>query len=341
MGKSLNINDVARLAGVSRSTVSRVLMNSGKVKPETARKIRKAMQAANYRPNILARGLVTGKLNIIAMLMADPNNPFLLQMVGELDQEFRDRGYILSICCLGKGEQARCENFRAIQQYGFAGFIIGDMRNEASFIDTVRETSRPLVFFNRYIETLPDFDSIVVDNYLGGYRAAKHLLELGHRRIGVLTGPLEESSASRDRFRGFRDAVAEAGLELPTELVGHGDLTLDSGSDYARRVLRGGTPPCTAVFAGNDLMGIGILNYCREYGIRVPENLSLIGFDDIALSQSALINLSTIRQPCAEMSRVIAERILARIDGDERSSQRVMLEPKLVVRRTTAPLAGG
>ncbi len=336
MGKSININDVARLAGVSRSTVSRVLMNRGRVKPETARRIQEAMQAANYRPNVLARGLVTGKLNIVAMLMATPDNPFLQQMVEGLDQEFRARGYILSICLLGEGEMARRENFRTIQQYGFSGFIIGDVRNEPAFIEAVRETAKPVVFFNRYIDTLPDFDAIVVDNYLGGYLAAKHLLELGHRDIGVLTGPLEESSASRDRFRGFREALAEKGLALRPELVGHGDLTLDSGSDYARRLFQGGSPPCTAVFAGNDLMGIGILNYCREYGIRVPENLSLIGFDDIALSQSALINLTTIRQPCAAMSRVVAERILARIDGDDRGSQRVMLEPKLVVRKTTA-----
>lgn len=336
MSKSLNINDIAKLAGVSRSTVSRVLMNSKNVKPATANIVREAVRKANYRPSILARGLVTGRLNMIAMLMSDPDNPFLMQMVRNLDQEFRDRGYMLGICYLGLNAAARSDNFALIQQYGFAGYIIGDAQNDADFIRVVRGVRQPLILFNRYLDGLSDFDAVVSDNYLGGQLAASHLLELGHTKIGALTGPLDHSSASRDRFQGFSDELRRNGIELEPGGIGEGELSLDSGSDYARHVLGKRGQKCTAVFAGNDLMAIGILNYCREYGIRVPEKLSLIGFDDIALSKSALINLTTVQQPAAAMSSLVAERVVVRCKGEELPAERLLVRPNLVVRGTTA-----
>lgn len=339
MKKLANITDVARLAGVSRSTVSRVLTNSGNVKKGTALKVRKAIRDADYRPNILARGLATGKLNIIALLMSETDNPFYMQMIDQFDTELRNRGFILSLCYLGRTEEARRRNFRTIQEYGFAGFIIGDIKDEPLFVAEVRTVRRPLVFFNRYIETLSSFDVVVVDNYLGGYQAGKHLTYLGHRRIGVLTGPLQ-SSASRDRFRGFRDALAESGVEIPPEAVGTGDLTLASGIAFAEKFFPENRNRCTALFAGNDIMAIGILTYCRSNNIRVPEELSLIGFDDLSFAGSSLINLTTIRQPYIQMSELTAERIVSRINGEKLPRQRIMLEPHLVRRATTAPVSG-
>lgn len=337
MAKIANINDIARLAGVSRSTVSRVLTNNKNVKPETALKVKRAMQQANYRPNVLARGLATGKLNIVALLMSETENPFYLQMIDRMDTELRARGYILSICYLGRTEEARCQNFRTIQEYGFSGYVIGDIKHEADFVEEVKDVNRPLVFFNRYIESLSEFDAVVVDNYLGGYLAGKHLTELGHRDIGMLTGPLK-SSASRDRYRGFRDALQESGVELPREMMGEGDLTLAKGQTFAEEFFPRMKDRCTALFAGNDVMAIGILHYCRENGIRVPEDLSLIGFDDIDYAGSSLISLTTIQQPYNQMSAIVAERIVARINGDELPRQCIMLEPKLILRKSTAAL---
>lgn len=337
MAKIANINDIARLAGVSRSTVSRVLTNNKNVKPETALKVKRAMQQANYRPNVLARGLATGKLNIVALLMSETETPFYFLMIDRMDTELRARGYILSICYLGRTDEARCRNFRTIQEYGFSGYVIGDIKQETDFVEEVKHVNRPLVFFNRYIESLSEFDAVVVDNYLGGYLAGKHLLELGHREIGMLTGPLK-SSASRDRYRGFRDALQEAGVDIPRELLAEGDLTLASGQAFAEKFFPRSRGACTALFAGNDIMGIGILQYCHEKGIRVPGDLSLIGFDDVDYAGSSLINLTTIQQPYAQMSAIVVERIVARINGDELPRQCIMLEPKLIVRKTTAPL---
>ncbi len=330
-----NINDIARIAGVSRATVSRVLMNSDKVRPDTAKLVKKAIKQAHYQPSIMARGLVTGRLNLIALLMSETENPFFLQMVGKLDQGFREHGYIMSICYLGDTGKTRCENLGNLSQYGFSGFIIGDIDKEQSFIKAIREARQRFVFFNRYVDELSGYDAILCDNYRGGYMATKHLIDLGHKRIGMLTGPLS-SSASRDRFRGFQQAMGEAGLEIDEELLGEGDLDFDSGSHYAKRILGREKKKCTAVFAGNDPMAIGILNYCREMGIRVPESLSLVGFDDIALASSAFINLTTVKQPYVEMSSNIVECMMARLGNKARDGKKIILDTTLIPRKTTA-----
>lgn len=334
MAKITNISDIAKLAGVSRSTVSRVLTRNKNVKQETALKVKRAMREANYRPNVLARGLATGRLNLVAMLMSETETPFWLQMVDRMDAELRERGYILSICYLGKTEEARCANFRLIREYGFSGYIIGDLRDEPEFVELLRSFNQPLVFFNRYIDILSDFDAVVVDNYRGGYLAGRHLIELGHRDMAMLTGPLK-SSASRDRYHGFRDALAEAGVELGRDRVAEGDLGMVSGELFAQKFLARKRRECTAIFAGNDMMAVGILNYCRDRGIRVPEELSLVGFDDVAYAGSPLIGLTTVQQPCDQMSAITAERIVARIRGDRSERQSVTLQPRLIVRKTT------
>lgn len=335
MRKTVNINDIARLAGVSRSTVSRVLTDNKNVKRETAVKVKQAMREVNYRPNIVARGLATGKLNIIAILILETTHPFYLQLLEYLDGILRERGYILSVCYLGKTEKARRENLRNIQEYGFSGFIMADVLDDPGFVEELRSFNRPLVFCNRYLESLSAFDAVVVDNYLGGYMAARYLLDLGHRRFGVLTGPLL-SSASRDRFRGYRSALAEAGLELGREMIAEGDLTIVGGMLFAEAFFaKHGKDECTALFAGNDSMAIGILNYCRVRGIRVPEDISLIGFDDQPYAASPMINLTTIQQPVAKMSEFVAELVIRRIDGHTPSRQCIMLEPKLIERGST------
>ncbi len=336
MAKAITIDDIAALAGVSRSTVSRVLTDNKNVKKETAVKVRKAMEALEYRPNILARGLATGAVNIVSMLMSDPDQPFYLQLMDRMDRELRERGFILNLFYLGRDDHARCETFRIVQEYGFAGLIMGDIRNEPELIAEVKRSRRPLVFFNRYIETLSEFDAVITDNYFGGYLAGKHLLELGHRRMSMLTGPLK-SSASRDRYRGFYDAMAESGLELPNSQVVEGDLTLECGLEFAAKFFTR-KQKSTAVFLGNDLMAIGFLTYCRDKGIDVPARVSVIGFDDVQYAGSSLVNLTTIRQPYEQMSTLAVERIVARIQGDDLPRQCIMLEPKLIVRGTTSAI---
>ncbi|MCC8190174.1 MAG: LacI family transcriptional regulator [Planctomycetes bacterium] len=335
MGKPATIDDIAALAGVSRSTVSRVLTHNRNVKPETARRVERAMRAVNYRPNILARGLATGRLDIIALLMSETDNPFHLQILHRLEAEVRRRGFILTLCCLGQDEDSRSATLRRIREYGFAGFVMGDLKNDPQFVEAVREFDRPLVLVNRYVDSLNEFDAGVTETYRGGYLAGKHLTDLGHRRIAMLTGPLR-SSASRDRYRGFADALAEAGLALDTPRLAEGDLTMAGGAAFAANLLRHGLD-VSAVFAGNDSMAMGVLHHCRAAGLRVPEDLSVMGYDDLALTGSTLVDLTTVRVPYGRMAALTVERIALRIAGGEAEPERLLLPPRLVIRKTTAP----
>lgn len=335
VNKSVDINYIAKMAGVSRSTVSRVLTNHKNVKRETALKVREAMLHCNYKPNVMARGLVTGRLNIVALVVSDITSPFYAELVAIISSALRDKGYLVSLYNFGNENDNQDEYLKTLFEYGFAGIIIADARNEPSFGIILKSARCPVVLLNRYIETVIDYDAIMNDNFLGGYIATKHLLELGHRSIAMLTGP-HKSSSTIDRHRGFMAALKEYDLAPAKNLVAEGDLRVGSGYGFASMLLSDNDRKCSAVFAGNDLMAIGIMSRCKEMGVRIPEDISLVGFDDIPLAGTAVINLTTVQQPYAQMGQLVSEQIVARINGDDSARQRITLVPKLVVRNTTA-----
>lgn len=337
MSKNVDINYIAKIAGVSRSTVSRVLTNHKNVKAETAVKVREAMLHCNYKPNALARGLVTGRMNMIALVVADITSPFYSELVAIISACLRSKGYLVSLYNLGTDIDYQDDDLRVLFDYGFAGIIIADARNDASFGALLKSARCPVVLLNRYIETVMDYDAIMNDNFLGGYIATKHLLELGHRGIAMLTGP-KKSTSSIDRHSGYRKALEEYGITPAANWVTEGDLRYESGYGFATMLLSDKQTPFTAVFAGNDLMGIGFLSRCRELGVRIPEDISLVGFDGIPISGASLVNLTTVEQPFAQMGQLVSEQIVSRISGNASARQRITLVPKLVIRNTTAPL---
>lgn len=334
VSKNVDINYIAKIAGVSRSTVSRVLTNHKNVKAETAQKVREAMLHCNYKPNALARGLVTGRMNMIALVVADITSPFYSELVAIISACLRSKGYLVSLYNMGTDLDYQDDDLRTLFDYGFAGIIIADARNEPSFGAILKSARCPVVLLNRYIDTVSDYDAIMNDNFLGGYLATRHLLELGHRSIAMLTGP-RKSTSSIDRHRGYRQALEEYGITPAANWVTEGDLRYESGYGFASMLLSDTRKTFSAIFAGNDLMAIGILSRCRELGVRIPEDLSLVGFDDIPLSSAALINLTTVQQPFAQMGQLVSEQIVSRINGDGSARQRITLVPKLVVRNTT------
>lgn len=338
MTKTIDINYIARLAGVSRSTVSRVLTNHKNVKRETALKVREAMLHCNYRPNVMARGLATGRMNIIALVVSDITSPFYSELVAIISACLREKGYLVSLYNLGNDAGNEADYLKTLFEYGFAGIIIADARNEPSFGEILKFARCPVVLLNRHIATVTDYDAIMNDNFLGGYIAAKHLLELGHRDIAMLTGP-RKSTSSIDRHRGYVQALEEHGVTPAKNLVAEGNLRCESGHGYVSMLFSDNARRASAIFAGNDLMAIGVMSRCRELGIRIPEDISLVGFDDIPLAGTAVINLTTVQQPYAQMGQLVSEQILSRINNDNSARQRVTLVPRLIVRGTTARFA--
>lgn len=334
MVKSVDINYIAKLAGVSRSTVSRVLTNHKNVKAETAAKVREAMLHCNYRPGVMARAQFPGKMSLIALVVSDITSPFYSELVSVLCGNLKNRGYIFCLHNLGSDGYSDDEYLKGLLEYGFAGMIIADARNESGLGAILKGTRCPVVLLNQYPATSPDYDSIVNDNFLGGYMATKHLLELGHRSIAMLTGP-RKSTASVDRYRGYLQALTENDIAPNKNLVVEGDMRYASGHGFVNMLFSDNKKKCSAVFAGNDLMAIGIMSRCREIGVRIPEDISLVGYDDIPMASASILNITTVQQPFAQMGNLASEIIDARIRGDDSARQRITLVPKLVIRTTT------
>lgn len=333
MVKSVDINYIAKIAGVSRSTVSRVLTNHKNVKAETAKKVREAMLHCNYKPNVMARALVTGKMNIIALVVSDITSPFYSELVSIICGNLKERGYIVCLHNLGSDGYNDDEYLKGLLEYGFAGMIIADARNESALGAILKGTRCPVVLLNQCNATVLEYDSIVNDNFLGGYMATKHLLELGHRSIAMLTGP-RKSMASADRHRGYLQALIEHDIMPNKNLVVEGDLRYASGHGFVNMLFSDNKKRCSAIFAGNDLMAIGIMSRCREIGVRIPEDISLIGYDDIPMAGTSILNITTVQQPYAQMGNLVSEKIDARIKGDDSARQRITLVPKLIIRTT-------
>ncbi|MCC8189930.1 MAG: LacI family transcriptional regulator, partial [Planctomycetes bacterium] len=252
MAKSVDINDIARIAGVSRSTVSRVLTNNKNVKRETALKVREAMLHCNYKPNAMARGLVTGRMNIVALVVSDITSPFYSELVAVISASLREKGFLVSLYNLGSNFENGDEDLQALFDYGFAGVIIADARNEPTFGAILKSARCPVVLLNRHIDTVTEYDAIMNDNFLGGYLATRHLIELGHRAIAMLTGP-GKSTSSIDRHRGYLQALAEHGITADRQLVAEGDLRYDSGYGFASMMVSDNRHRPSAIFAGNDM----------------------------------------------------------------------------------------
>lgn len=335
-GTRPTIYDVARLAGVSTATVSRALNGTARIAPATQRAIDAAVAQLGYRPNTIARSLVTRATQTIAMLLPDVTNPFYAELVHGVQQAASERGYTMLLCTTdgdARQEERYLELLRSKQVDGVLvdGLVLPPER-VARF---VRE-GLPIVCLDRDVDsaTVP---LVQVDNVLGARIATRHLLELGHWRIAHLRGP--ELGIADERVEGFSEALAEAELEPDPRAIVAGDWTDEGGYRAVRQLIHDGVP-FTAVFAANDLSAIGAINGLAESGLRVPQDVSVVGFDDLRLAAFTLPPLTTVHQPAGEIARIATEILLDLIGRERPRALKRLLEPQLVVRGSTAPLKG-
>lgn len=329
------IRDVAALAGVSVATVSRVLGDSPRVRDETRQRVLEAIERLHFRPSVVARGLANGRLQALHLIIADIRNPFYAEVARGVEDTVFENGFTLVVSNTDDEAEREQLYLEATTQYGFAGVILMSALETDELVAVVQGLNCPIVLLNRYLRGC-DTDAVLVDNYRGGYLATEHLIRLGHRRIGHLSGPLR-SSASRERLRGFQQAMEDYGLRVDPSWLEEGNLRLESGVRYALSCLQG-QRDVTAVFAANDMMAIGLIDTLVRHGWGVPERLSVIGFDDIAFSGLKGISLTTVRQPQYEMGVTAAELLIDRIRVGVRETNRVVFTPTLVERGTTAPI---
>ncbi|MDR3095713.1 MAG: LacI family DNA-binding transcriptional regulator [Paraburkholderia sp.] len=321
--------DVAKLAGVSQSTVSRALAEHSSVSEETRNRVRDAAAALGYRPNALARSLSTQRSGLIAIVVASLDNPFYWEVLGLFSQALQASGQQLLLFTIGPRE-----NFdsvvRKVLQYRVDGIIVVAAVLSSQAIAECREANLPVILFNRYVDR-KDLNAVVCDNVDGGRAAATLLANTGHRTFGFISG-LEDTSTNRDRLDGFRHQLGLLNLPMPS--LEHGDYTYEGGREAVKRLVLQGERP-DAIFCANDIMAIGALDGLRlDLGLRVPEDVSLIGFDDIPMASWSGVELTTVRQQrerMVEASLQILEQNLAS-PGMEPVFH---LEPgRVIVRRT-------
>jgi LacI family repressor for deo operon, udp, cdd, tsx, nupC, and nupG len=327
-----NIREVARLAGVSVATVSRTLKSPERVLPETRDRVNAAVEQAGYRPNLMAvqfRSRRTGNLVILVPAIA---NTFFARVISGAQQAAQAAGYRLLLCDTQGREEVEREFAALVYAHQADGVIQLRASNPFASLPPGAE-ALPLVNACEVVKGA-DYPTISLDSRAAAQAMTEHLIGLGHRRIGIIKGP-RSSPLTLDRVAGYEDALRQAGLAVDPSLICHGDFTLSAGYDGAGTMLALAERP-SALFCENDEMAIGALKRIKASGLRVPEDISLVGFDDIPFAAYCDPPLTTISQPAETFGRRAVEMLIALIEKKPIAERRVVLPFELTVRGSTA-----
>jgi LacI family transcriptional regulator len=326
--------DIAREAGVSQPTVSRALRGDPRVAAATAALVESTARRLGYVADARARSLSTRRTGTAAIVIADITNPFYAELLEALHQELTRTGYRSILLnertdLRGAGGVGPLLRSRMVD-----GAIVATATLDEQTRRLLTDESAPIVQLVREVDGVPR-DAVVCDNNGGAALAAELLVGLGHRRIGMIAGP-DNASTTRERTAGFQAALKRAGLSLDASLLRAGDYAHPTGYSACLELLDLHEPP-TAIFCGNDVLALGALDAARRRGVSVPEELSIVGFDDISLAGWESFRLTTVRQPLAEMAHEAARMLVGRIEsagGDEQ--RRIVFPTELIQRATTA-----
>jgi LacI family transcriptional regulator len=329
--KDATIKDIARKAGVSYATVSRALNGKYGVKPSTRERVLSVARRLGYRPNVVARGLVTRRTMTIGLIVPDIKNPFFPEVAGGVEDAAREAGYGVLLCNSNWQKVSERQYVTLLAGRRVEGIIIAPISRADEPVDDRVPVALPLV----YVSSTPRSTArsyVVIDNVRGGLLATKHLLNAGRAPVAFIGS---RESSDDERFEGYRRALEDRGVAYDERFVRLGDMRQASGYRLFREMIEDGDRP-RSVFAENDLMALGCMQAAQERGLRVPEDIAIVGFDDIPFASFPEVQLTTIRQPTYDMGRMAVDILLARIaraPGPNEARQ-VVLEPQLVVRRT-------
>ena len=324
---------VAREAGVSQSTVSRALRADPRVREETRLRVEDAARRLGYVPNSLASGLASRSTRTVGIVVPDLTNPFFPALLSSTHDELALLGYRVALFAERAEAPTGQDALHRLLDRSIDGLLITTAPLRSPLADALQARGLPLVLLNRYIDGL-DVDRVVSDNRGGAAAGVRHLLEHGHRRIAVVRGP-GSTSTSRDRLAGAAEALETADVALDPELVREGGYTHESGYQHTRDLLRLAEPP-TAVVCGNDLVAFGAIDAARSLGVRVPQDVSVLGFDDVPMASWEVFRLTTVRQPFDDMARAAARMLADRIERPAVTGPaRPQVVPTTLVKRST------
>ena len=330
------IKDVAALAGISYTTVSHVLNNSRPVSDQVRLKVEAAIAQLDYVPSAVARSLKAKSTSTIGLLIPNGINPYFAELARGIEDYCERNGFCVILCNSDDDPQKQRSYLRVLLEKRVDGLIVSSVGGDEGLAGGFAAVRTPMVVVDRELEDV-EADLVRIDHELGGYLATRHLIDLGHRHIACISGP-EHTSVARLRLCGYQRAMQQAQIEILPHWVIASDFTSPGGYQAAATLLANDPP--TAIFAGNDMIGIGVLRAAAERGIGVPQQLSVVGFDDIQMSRYVYPALTTVGQSILQLGETAAHMLLRRITGPfDGAVQQLVVAPGIVLRESTAPPA--
>ncbi len=328
------IHDVAKRAGVAPITVSRVVNNSGYFSQDTRARVEAAIAELEYVPNRLASSLRSKRTNTLALVITDITNPFFTTLARGVEDTASDAGYTVVFCNTDESDVEEQKYLQVLLQQQVDGILLVPARSTSVSLDVIRKQATPVVVLDRRMPPGANVDVVRCENEDGAYRLTRLLIELGHQRIAILSGPMGVSTAE-DRLAGYQRAMTEAGLRPDPNLIVYGAFNQTSGYEMLQRLLTVEPHP-TAIFAANNMIGIGALKSIQDAGLRVPDDIAMVSFDDLPPNLLTFPFFTVAAQPAYEMGRMATQLLVARLTGKApEACQEIVLPVEMIVRRSS------
>lgn len=327
---TVSIKDIAKKAGVAPSTVSRALHNHPRISPETTRVIKKLAEEMGYVPSEVARSLVSSRSAGIGVAVNDFLNPFYVDLITNIENAITDDTYHIFVGSFHRSHGQEQSLIRTFYESRLAGAIVVGSLVDGDYQSWSHRKSMPIVLIGCRVYPY----SVGVDNRFGAQAATKHLISLGHRRIAFVTQG-HRTDTEQQRLQGYQTALSQQHLPLDDSAIVHGDGNITGGIKAVTQLLALNPRP-TAIVCYNDMTAIGVINGLQQHGLRVPQDISVIGFDDLPIASAYAPALTTVRQPTAALGAAAIATLHRLAQGEDIISPQIF-EPELVVRQTTAP----
>ena len=327
----ITIYDVAKKAGVSTATVSKIINNKGSISEKTKQKVLEVMEELQYQPSMIASALKGKSTYTIGLLIPDLSNPIFAEYAKYIEERGQELGFSVIMCNTDANPDKEQKYITLLKQKQVDGIIVAARFRNVTLLKNLIKEKFPLAIIAKDLPTLP-IDSVTVDDFLGGYQVTEYLLSLGHKKIGVIA---EGDKSSEERIKGYIQALLDVGIQPAEELI----MICDHPTrEYAKKyagILLDKEKDMSAIFGCNDLLAIGAMQAARERGLRIPDDLSVIGFDNTDLSTIVIPSLTTVQQPLRDIGHHVVDLLTEQINGTSRTTHRVVLLPELVIRQTT------
>jgi DNA-binding LacI/PurR family transcriptional regulator len=327
----VTIYDVAKKAGVSTATVSKIINNTGSISEKTKLKVQAVMDELQYQPSMIASALKGKSTHTIGLLIPDLSNPIFAEYAKYIEERAQELGFSVIMCNTDANPDKELRYIELLKQKQVDGIVIAARFNNIKLLKELIKEKFPIAVIAQDLPALP-IDSVTVDDYLGGYQVTEYLLSLGHRKIGVVA---EGDRSSQERIKGYKQALVDTGLDVDEGLI---FVCQQPTRECAR--LNAGTlidkeKNLSAIFGCNDLLAVGVIQAARERGLTIPNDLSVIGFDNTDLSEVMYPSLTTVQQPLKDIGYHVVDFLTQKIEGNSRTTHRVVLLPNLVIRQST------